>query len=59
MTSIAQDYNLDAEEKRRRYWPHELQTRVHAVELYRMTRGNKNLIRLILFVVNIIVLKLH
>lgn len=43
MTSIAQDYNLDAEEKRRRYWPHELQTRVHAVELYRMTRGNKKL----------------
>ena len=40
MASIAYD---DNEEKHRRYWPHELQTRVHAVKLYRAAHQNKKI----------------
>ena len=40
MHSIAQ-FNRDVEKNKRRYLPHKLQTRIHAVQLYRVKRNGK------------------
>ena len=42
MASIAHD-DIAADEKHRRYWPHELKTRIYAVKLYRAVRHSKKI----------------
>lgn len=42
MASISHS-NENTDKDNRRYWPHELQTRVHAVELYRVTMRGKRI----------------